>query len=132
MILIKILNSLKKLGAEAASFHTKTDNVIEVEPERSELGFVGIPNNISKFNSKQLLMKMDSIIAPLGIGMHNQTYNINGTAAASAITKKPKSELILMTNVEVFMMIRKRIREIKHDLENPKWRSYDTKNRKLC
>ena len=28
-------------------FHTKTDNIIEVEPEREELGFVGIPNKIN-------------------------------------------------------------------------------------
>ena len=40
-----IVNSLKKLGSDAASFHTKTENVIEVEPEREELGFVGIPKD---------------------------------------------------------------------------------------
>ena len=32
-----IVSSLKKLGSEAASFHTKTDNVIEVEPEKRNL-----------------------------------------------------------------------------------------------
>ena len=32
-----IVSSLRKLGSEPASFHTKTDNVIEVEPEREEL-----------------------------------------------------------------------------------------------
>ena len=42
-----IMDSLKKLGSEAASFHTKTDNVIEVEPEKEELGFVGVPNKIN-------------------------------------------------------------------------------------
>ena len=35
-----IVNSLKKLGSDAASFHTKTDNVIEVKPERAELGLL--------------------------------------------------------------------------------------------
>ena len=38
-----IVNSLKKLGSNAASFHTKTKNIIEVVPEKEELGFVGIP-----------------------------------------------------------------------------------------
>ena len=42
-----IVNSLKKLGSEATSFHTKTKNIIEVEPGSAELGFVGIPNNIN-------------------------------------------------------------------------------------
>ena len=41
-----IVDSLKKLGTEADSFHTKQDNIIEVEPERKELGFVGIPKKI--------------------------------------------------------------------------------------
>ena len=42
-----IVGSLKQLGSEATSFHTKTNNIIEVEPEREELGFVGIPNKIN-------------------------------------------------------------------------------------
>ena len=122
-----IVNSLKKLGAEAASFHTKTDNVIEVEPERSELGFVGIPNNINESLIQNALNENRiPIIAPLGIGIHNQTYNINGDTAASAIAKKLKSRrLILMTNVEgVYDDQKKLISEIKPlDLENLiKWK----------
>ena len=39
-----IVNSLKKIGFQAASLHTKKDNVIEIVPEQKELGFVGIPN----------------------------------------------------------------------------------------
>ena len=34
-----IVNSLKELGTNATSFHTKTENVIEVKPEKEELGF---------------------------------------------------------------------------------------------
>ena len=122
-----IVNSLKKLGAEAASFHTKTDNIIEVEPEREELGFVGIPNNINESLIQNALNENKiPIIAPLGIGMHNQTYNINGDTAASAIAKKLKSRrLILMTNVEgVYDDQKKLISEIKpFDLENLiKWK----------
>ena len=39
-----IVNSLKKLGTEEASFNTKTDNIIKVKRERKELSFVGIHN----------------------------------------------------------------------------------------
>ena len=42
-----IVNSLKKIGSQAASLHTKKDNVIEIIPEQKELGFVGIPNKIN-------------------------------------------------------------------------------------
>ena len=122
-----IVSSLKKLGTEAASFHTKTDNVIEVNPEREELGFVGIP---SKINTSLIQNALNEnkipIIAPLGLGRNDQTYNINGDTAASAIAKKLKSRrLILMTNVEgVYDDKKNLISEIKpFDLENLiKWK----------
>ena len=122
-----IVNSLKKLGSEAASFHTKTDNIIKVKPERKELGFVGIPNQINDSLIQNALNKNKiPIIAPLGLGDNNQTYNINGDTAASAIAKKLKSRrLILMTNVEgVYDDQKKLISEIKpFDLENLiKWK----------
>ena len=122
-----IVNSLKKLGSEAASFHTKTDNIIKVKPERKELGFVGIPNEINDSLIQNALNKNKiPIIAPLGLGDHNQIYNINGDTAASAIAKKLKSRrLILMTNVEgVYDDQKKLISEIKpFDLENLiKWK----------
>ena len=60
------------------------------------------------------------------MGKNNQTYNINGDTAASAIAKKLKSRrLILMTNVEgVYDDQKKLISEIKpFDLENLiKWK----------
>ena len=122
-----IVDSLKLLGSEATSFHTKTNNVIEVEPEREELGFVGIPNKINdKLIQNALGANKIPIIAPLGLGKNNQTYNINGDTAASAIAKKLKSRrLILMTNVEgVYDDQKKLISEIKpFDLENLiKWK----------
>ena len=122
-----IVSSLKKLGSEAVSFHTKTNNVIEVEPEREELGFVGIPNKINdNLIQNTLNANKIPIIAPLGLGMNDQTYNINGDTAASAIAKKLKSRrLILMTNVEgVYDDQKKLISEITpFDLENLiKWK----------
>ena len=122
-----IVDSLKQLGSEATSFHTKTNNVIEVEPEREELGFVGVPNKINDNLIQNALNENKiPIIAPLGLGKNEQTYNINGDTAASAIAKKLKSRrLILMTNVEgVYDDQKKLISEIKpFDLENLiKWK----------
>ena len=42
-----IVKSLKEVGSEAISIHTKKNNIIEVIPESEELGFVGIPNKIN-------------------------------------------------------------------------------------
>jgi len=122
-----IANSLRKLGSQAAMFHTKTENIIEVKPEREELGFVGIPNKINDSLIHNALNENKiPIIAPLGLGENEQTYNINGDTAASAIAKKLKSRrLILMTNVEgVYDDQKKLISEIKPlDLENLiKWK----------
>ena len=96
-----IVKSLKEVGSEAISIHTKKNNIIEVIPESEELGFVGIPN---KINDEILLNvikeKKIPIVSPLGL-QKNQTYNINGDNAAGAIAKSLKSRrLLLMTNVE--------------------------------
>ena len=115
------------MGTETASFHSKNDNIIEVEPEREELGFVGIPKKINLSLVEDALNKNKiPIIAPLGLDKNNQTFNINGDTAASAIAKKLKSRrLILMTNVEgVYDDKKTLISEIKpFDIENLiKWK----------
>ena len=122
-----IVQNLKKLGSNAVSFHSKHNNIIEVKPEREELGFVGIPNKInSNLIENVINQNQIPIVAPLGIGANKQTYNINGDTAASAIAKKLKSRrLLLMTNVEgVYDDQKKLISEIKpFDLENLiKWK----------
>ena len=122
-----IVNSLKKLGCEAISFHTQKNSTIDVEPEGEELGFVGVPKKINiNLIENTLNENKIPIIAPLGKGKNNQTFNINGDTAASAIAKKLKSRrLILMTNVEgVYDDKKNLISEIKPlDLENLiKWK----------
>ena len=122
-----IVLNLKKLGSNAVSFHTKENNIIEVTPEKKELGFVGIPRKINSQLIENIINQNQiPIVAPLGIGENQKTYNINGDTAASAIAKKLKSRrLLLMTNVEgVYDDQKKLISEIKPlDLENLiKWK----------
>ncbi len=122
-----IASSLKKVGSHASSFHTKSSNVIEVKPEREELGFVGVPKNVNISLIENALSKNEiPIIAPLGLDKNNQAFNINGDTAANAIAKKLKARrLILMTNVEgVYDDKKNLISEIKpYDLENLiKWK----------
>ena len=42
-----IVNSLKKKDSKAISINTKINNIISVVPEKEELGFVGVPNDIN-------------------------------------------------------------------------------------
>ncbi len=117
-----IVNSLNKKGSRAVSMHTKINNVINVIPDKPELGFVGVPQKINIELIKNIInQKQIPIVAPLGLDKDKKTYNINGDTAASAIAKKLKSRrLLLMTNVEGVYDDRKTlISEIKpYDMEN--------------
>ena len=117
-----IVSSLKKKGSKAVSVNTKVNNVINVIPDKPELGFVGVPYKINLDIIKNLVNQNQiPVVAPLGLDKNNQTYNINGDTAASAIAKKLKSRrLLLMTNVEGVYDDRKTlIAEIKpYDMEN--------------
>ena len=97
-----IVKSLEEKGTKGVSINTKNNNVIHVDPEASELGFVGVPKRIeSGVINKILNKKFIPVISPLGLGKDLQTYNINGDTAAGAIAKSLKSRrLLLMTNVE--------------------------------
>ena len=117
-----IVVSLNKKGSKAVSVNTKINNVINVIPDKPELGFVGVPQEINVEIIKNIIsQKQIPIVAPLGLDKDKQTYNINGDTAASAIAKKLKSRrLLLMTNVEGVYDDRKTlISEIKpYDMEN--------------
>ena len=97
-----IVKSLEEKGTKGVSINTKNNNVIHVDPESSELGFVGVPKKIeSHVINKILKENFIPVISPLGLGKDLQTYNINGDTAAGAIAKSLKSRrLLLMTNVE--------------------------------
>jgi len=97
-----IVNSLNEKGSKAVSINTKTKNIINVKPENEELGFVGIPEKINTDVINKLIKNNQiPVVAPLGLGDNEQTYNINGDTAAGAIAKSLKSRrLLLMTNVE--------------------------------
>ena len=97
-----IVNSLNEKGSKGVSINTKTKNIINVTPENTELGFVGIPEKINNNTINELIKNNQiPVVAPLGLGKDDQAYNINGDTAAGAIAKSLKSRrLLLMTNVE--------------------------------
>jgi acetylglutamate kinase len=97
-----IVNALKKKGSEAVSINTKNNNIINVIPEKEELGFVGIPDKINTSIIENIIDENKiPVVAPLGLGKNNDPYNINGDTAAGAIAKSLNARrLLLMTNVE--------------------------------
>lgn len=97
-----IVEALNKKGSEAVPINTKSNNIINVLPEKEELGFVGIPDKINTDIINNIIDKSQiPVVAPLGLGKNNNPYNINGDTAAGAIAKSLNARrLLLMTNVE--------------------------------
>ena len=97
-----IVSALKRKGSEAVQINTKNNNIINVVPEKEELGFVGIPDKINTDIIKNISNNNQiPVVAPLGLGKNNNPYNINGDIAAGAIAKSLNARrLLLMTNVE--------------------------------
>ena len=97
-----IVNALKEKGSEAIPINTKTNNIINVIPEKDELGFVGIPDKINTDIINNMTDKNQiPVVAPLGLGVNDSPYNINGDTAAGAIAKSLNARrLLLMTNVD--------------------------------
>ena len=102
---LEIVNKLKNKNCNAKSITTKENNIIEVIPERQELGFVGNPKEVKEDILLNILKKKEiPVVIPMGIGSDKKPYNINADIAAGAIAKKLNSRrLLLMTDVEGVM-----------------------------
>jgi acetylglutamate kinase len=111
----EIVKALRDQSCGAKSITTREYNIILVKPEKKELGFVGIPNEI-KTNILNEIIDANEIpvLAPIGLDGNNQPHNINADIAAGALAKKLKSRrLLLMTDVKgVYNKDKKLISEI--------------------
>jgi len=98
----EIINTLRNQKCATKSITTKENNIILVKPEKEELGFVGIPNEIDQNILNKIIEANEiPVIAPIGLDKNGQTYNVNADTAAGAIAKELKSRrLLLMTDIE--------------------------------
>ena len=110
----KIIEALEKKGCKAKSVTIKRNNIIYVEQENEELGYVGKPKRIDVKSLKEII-KDDfiPIITPMGLDEKGKAYNINADTAAGSIARSIKSRrLILLTDVDGVMDNDKLIPEI--------------------
>ena len=117
----EITEALKKKGCDAQSITNKQNNILLVEQDKQDLGFVGTPTEINKSVIDKIIDKKKvPIIAPIGLDKDNQVFNINADAAAGAIAKKLNARrLIIMSDVEGVLDNNKRlISEINTDKIN--------------
>ncbi len=98
----EITEALRQSGCEGQEITNRKNNILLVEQENHNLGFVGTPKEISQSIIEQIVSeKKVPVIAPLGLDKNNQVYNINADTAAGAIAKKLNARrLIIMSDVE--------------------------------
>ena len=117
----EITDALKKNSCDSQAITNKQNNILEVEQENKELGFVGTPKEINLSIIEQIVKeKKVPVIAPLGLDKNNQVFNINADTAAGAIAKKINARrLIIMSDVEGVLDDKKKlISEINTDRIN--------------
>jgi acetylglutamate kinase len=117
----EITEALKKNGCDSQSITNKQNNILLVEQENEELGFVGTPREIDQSIIEMIVKeKKVPVIAPLGLDENNFVLNVNADTAAGAIAKKLNARrLIIMSDVEGVLDIQKKlISEINTDKVN--------------
>ena len=98
----KIIKVLEKKSCKAKPITIKENNVIHVEQESKELGYVGKPIKVNTNLLNDIIQKdFIPIITPMGLDQKGQSYNINADTAAGAIARSLRSRrLLLVTDVE--------------------------------
>ena len=98
----KIIKVLEKKSCKAKPITIKENNIIHVEQESKELGFVGKPTKVNTNLLNDIIQKdFIPIVTPMGLDPKGQVFNINADTAAGAIARSLRSRrLLLVTDVE--------------------------------
>ena len=96
----EIVSALEKKSSKAKSITIRKNNIIYVEQESKELGFVGKPKRVDTKLLKEIIKKdYIPVIIPMGLDEKGNSYNINADTAAGAISRGIKSRrLRLLTD----------------------------------
>tara|TARA_B100001996_G_scaffold131536_1_gene100011 strand:+ start:1346 stop:2218 length:873 start_codon:yes stop_codon:yes gene_type:complete len=98
----EIVNALEKKSCKAKSITIKKNNIIYVEQENKELGYVGKPTRVDAKLLKEIIKEdFIPVIVPMGLDEKGISYNINADTAAGAIARSIKSRrLMLLTDID--------------------------------
>ena len=98
----EIIIALEKKSCKAKSITIKENNIIYVEQENKELGYVGKPVKVNTGLLNDIIQKdFIPIVTPMGLDQKGQAYNINADTTAGALARSLKSRrLLLATDVE--------------------------------
>ena len=98
----EIVDALEKKSCKAKSVTIKKNNIIYVEQENKELGYVGKPKRVDTKLLKEIIKEdFVPVIVPMGLDENGISYNINADTAAGAIARSIKSRrLMLLTDID--------------------------------
>ena len=98
----EIVSALEKKSCKAKSITIKKNNIIYVEQENEELGYVGKPKRVDSKLLKEIIKEgFIPVIVPMGLDEKGIAYNINADTAAGAIARNIKSRrLMLLTDID--------------------------------
>ena len=98
----EIVDALEKKYCKAKSITLKKNNIIYVEQENKELGYVGKPKRVDLKLLKEIIKEdFVPVIVPMGLDEKGISYNINADTAAGAIARSIKSRrLMLLTDID--------------------------------
>ena len=98
----EIVDALNKRSCKAKSITIKKNNIIYVEQENKELGYVGRPKRVDSKILKEIIKEdFVPVIVPMGLDEKGISYNINADTAAGAIARSIKSRrLMLLTDID--------------------------------
>ena len=95
----KIIRLLEKKSCKAKPITIKENNVIHVEQESKELGYVGKPIKVNTNLLNDIIQKdFIPIITPMGLDQKGQSYNINADTVAGAIARNLGSRRLLLVS----------------------------------
>ena len=98
----EIVDALNKKSCKAKSITIKKNNIIYVQQENKDLGFVGKPTRVDAKLLKEIIKEdFIPVIVPMGLDEKGISYNINADTAAGAIARSIKSRrLMLLTDID--------------------------------
>jgi len=98
----EMVKALEEKSCKAKSITIKKNNIIYVEQENKELGYVGKPKRVDAKLLKEIIKEdFIPVIIPMGLDEKGVSYNINADTAAGAIARSIKSRrLMLLTDID--------------------------------
>ena len=97
----RIVQAVNAQGGNAIGLSGKDANLMICEEADPKLGFVGKPSKVNpEFLRSLASAEFIPVIAPIGVGLNGETFNVNGDTAAGAIAAALKADrLLLLTDV---------------------------------